>query len=151
MFFPSMSGVHQSAVFYAVVSFINYWVEFCHFKKILKTFMCVSVNTKIQLRLVFIFLMEDKNRNIDFKALGPWTEIIWKQFNEDIWAFSHCMQVWKLARQNPPLFPDCLSTRKGHLWSPKQTLQWDKNGLFPSAKEIVWGTNLGSGYRQVSH
>lgn len=107
----------------------------------------------MQLRLVFLFFMEDKNRNMPFKALGPQTEIILNNFSarEVIWAFSYCMQVWKLARQNLPLFPDHLSIRKGHLWSPKQTFQWDKNGLFPSAKETVWGTNLGSGYRQDSH
>lgn len=27
--------------------------------------------TKVQLRLVFLILIEDKNRNMQFKALGP--------------------------------------------------------------------------------
>lgn len=48
--------------------------------------MCVFVHNKIQLRLSFLFLMEDKNRNMHFKTLGLWTEIILKQFQYS-WAY----------------------------------------------------------------
>lgn len=113
----------------------------------------MSVDTKIQLRLVFLFLTEDKNRNVHFKALGPRTEIILKPF-QCSWRY---MSIFSLhagvetSQAKPASLPKLRSIRKGYLWSPKQTFQWDKNGQFPSAKEMAWGTNLGSGYRQGSH
>lgn len=105
-----------------------------------KTFRCVSVSTKTQLRIVFLLLMEVKNRNTYFKALLPQTEIVLKQFL-CLWSYILSLQV------KPSSFPRLPNQKERTFVTSKSSIPRDKIG-FPSAKEMVWGTDLGSGHNQ---
>lgn len=72
--------------------------------------MCVFMHIKLQFRLTFLFLMLDKNRNVHFKALGPWTEIILKQFqcswaDMSIFLLHVCVETNKAKPASLPRLP----------------------------------------------
>lgn len=90
--------------------------------------------------------MEDKNRNMYFKALVPWIEIVWKQFL-CLWSYISILSL----QVKPSSFPRLPNQKEGIFVVSKANIPRDKNGLFPSAKELARGTYLGSGHSQDSH
>lgn len=90
--------------------------------------------------------MEDKNRNMYFKALVPWTEIVFNQFL-CLWSYMSILSL----QVKPSSFTRFPKQKRRIFVVSKANIPRDKNGLFPSAKEVVWGTDLGSGHSQDAH
>lgn len=90
--------------------------------------------------------MEDKNRNMYFKAVVPWTEIVWKKFL-CLWSYTSILSL----QVKPSSFSRLPNQKERIFVVSKANIPRDKNGLFPSAKEMVWGTDLGSGHSQDTH
>lgn len=51
----------------------------------------------------------------------------------------------------PACFPRLPSQKERVFVVSKANIPRDKNGLFPSGKEMVWGTHLGFGHNQDGH